>query len=121
MRRAARTVDGCEPTPPAARLPCVKPLTAASALVAILVLAGCAEPNSATEPSTSSPSSPATPFPPAAVATTTSGPALTGFGATLARWKAVHTLDVSEPARNAYLPRVVGDADDTDTWQVVMA
>jgi hypothetical protein len=29
-------------------------------------------------------------------------------------------LDVSVPARNAYLPRVVGDADGTDTWQVVM-
>lgn len=57
----------------------------------------------------------------AAVAATTSGPALTGFGVTLAQWKAAHTLDVSVPARNAYLPRVVGDADGSDTWQVVMA
>ena len=28
---------------------------------------------------------------------------------------------MSVPARNAYLPRVVGDADGSDTWQVVMA
>jgi hypothetical protein len=30
-------------------------------------------------------------------------------------------LDVSVPARNAYLPHVVGDPDGSDTWQVVMA
>jgi hypothetical protein len=49
-----------------------------------------------------------------------SGPALTGFGATLAQWNAAHKLDLSVPARNAYLPRVTGpDADDSDTWQVV--
>jgi hypothetical protein len=28
---------------------------------------------------------------------------------------------VSVPARNAYLPRVTGDTDGSDTWQVVMA
>lgn len=45
---------------------------------------------------------------------------MTGFGATLAQWKAVHTLAVSVPARNAYLPRVVGDTGGSNTWQVVM-
>jgi len=98
----------------------VKPLTAASALAAILVLAGCAGANPAAEPSASPPSNPAAPSSPAAVAATTSGPVLTGFGATLAQWKAAHTLDTSVPARNAYLPRVVGDADGSDTWQVVI-
>ncbi len=97
----------------------MKPLTAASALAAVLVLAGCAGANPSAEPSASPPSSSAAPSP-AAVAATTSGPALTGFGATLAQWKAAHTLDTSVPARNAYLPRVVGDADGSDTWQVVM-
>jgi hypothetical protein len=98
----------------------VKPLTTASTLAAVLVLAGCAGANPAAEPSASSPSSPVVPSSPALVAPTTAGPALTGFGATLAQWKAAHTLDVSVPARNAYLPRVVGDADGSDTWQVVM-
>ena len=50
----------------------------------------------------------------AAVATTP-GPAVTGFGATLAQWKAAHRLDVSVPARSAYLPHLDGE----DTWQVV--
>ena len=45
----------------------------------------------------------------------TPGPALTGFGATLAQWKAAHRLDVSVPARSAYLPHLDGE----DTWQVV--
>ncbi len=103
------------------RLPSVKPLTAASTLAAVLVLAGCARVNSAAGPSVSPSSSPAISPSPAAVAATASGPALTGFGATLTQWKAAHTLDMSVPARNAYLPRVVGDADGSDTWQVVMA
>jgi hypothetical protein len=98
----------------------VKPLTAASTLAAVLVLAGCAGANPAAERSASPPSSPAASSSPATVAATTSGPALTGFGATLAQWKAAHTLDVSVPARNAYLPRVIGDPDGSDTWQVVM-
>ena len=52
---------------------------------------------------------------------TTARPAPTGFGATMAQWKAAHTLDMSVPARDAYLPRVAGDPDDSDTWQVVTA
>ena len=44
---------------------------------------------------------------------------MTGFGAALTQWKAAHTLDVSVPARNAYLPRVAGSSDGADTWQVV--
>jgi hypothetical protein len=98
----------------------VKPLTAASVLAAVLMLAGCKGANPAAEPSASPPSSSAASHSPAAVAATTSEPALTGFGATLALWKATHKLDLSVPARNAYLPRVVGDADGSDTWQVVM-
>ena len=98
----------------------MKPLTTVSTVAAVLVLAGCAGADPAAEPSVSPPSSPAASSSPAAVAATTSGPVLTGFGATLAQWKAAHTLDVSVPARNAYLPRVVGDADGSDTWQVVM-
>ncbi len=46
------------------------------------------------------------------------GPALEGFGATLAQWKAAHTLDLSVPERNTYLPRVAGSGGE-DTWQVV--
>jgi hypothetical protein len=96
----------------------VNTLTAASSLVAVLVIAGCAGANSAVEPNVSPPSNPATSPSPVAVAATTSGPALTGFGATLAQWKAAHTLDLSVPARNAYLPRVAGSGSE-DTWQVV--
>ena len=114
--RAERIVGCCEPASLAARLASVKTSTAASALGAVFVLAGCAGANSAVEPSASPPSSPATS--PAAVAATTSGPALTGFGATLAQWQAAHTLDLSVPARNAYLPRVAGSGGE-DTWQVV--
>ena len=99
----------------------MKPLTVASALVAVLVLVGCARANPAAKPSVSPPSSPAAPSFPATAAATTSGPALTEFGATLPQWKATHVLDVSVPARNAYLPHVVGDPDGSDTWQVVMA
>ena len=113
---AGRIVGCCKPASLAARLASVKTLTAASALGAVLVLAGCAGANSAVEPSASPPSSPATS--PAAVAATTSGPALTGFGATLTQWQAAHTLDLSVPARNAYLPRVPGSGGE-DTWQVV--
>ena len=98
----------------------MKPLTAASTLAAVLVLAGCAGVNPAAKPSVSPPSSPAASPSPAVAAATTSGPALTGFGATLVHWKAAHTLDLSVPARNAYLPRVISDADGSDTWQVVM-
>jgi hypothetical protein len=36
----------------------------------------------------------------------------------LAQWKAAHTLDVSVPDRNAYLPHVA-DSGGEDTWQVV--
>jgi len=111
----------CELLVAAARLLSVKPSTAVSALVAILVLAGCAGGSPAAGSSASSSTSLATPSSPAAVAATTPGPALTGFGATLAQWNAAHTLDASVPAGNAYLPRVVGDTDGTDTWQVVMA
>lgn len=50
----------------------------------------------------------------------TSGATLRGFGATLAQWKAAHTLDPSVPARNAYLPQVA-DSGGEDTWQVVVA
>jgi hypothetical protein len=46
--------------------------------------------------------------------------ALRGFGATLAQWKAAHTLDLSVPARDAYLPRVA-DSGGEDVWQVVSA
>jgi hypothetical protein len=99
--------------------PSVKPLTAGSALAAVLVLAGCAAANPAAGPSTSRPPSPAASSSPAAAAAATARPALTGFGATLAQWKTAHTLDVKVPARNAYLPRVAGDTDGTDTWQVV--
>jgi len=52
---------------------------------------------------------------PAAASAATSGPALTGFGATVAQWKAAHRLDRSVPARDAYRPQVGGE----DTWQVV--
>lgn len=38
----------------------------------------------------------------------------------MAQWKAAHTLDLSVPARNAYLPHVAGSADGSDTWEVVM-
>lgn len=99
----------------------MKPLTAVSILAPVLVLAGCARATPAAEPTATPPPSSATSSSPAAVAATTSGPALTGFGATLAEWNAAHTLDVSVPARNAYLPRVTGDTDGSDTWQVVMA
>ena len=51
---------------------------------------------------------------------TTSGPTLTGFGATLAQWKNAHTLDLSVADRNAYLPQVAGSGGE-DTWQVVTA
>ena len=79
--RAGRIVGCCKPASLAARLASVKTLTAASALGAVLVLAGCAGANSAVEPSASPPSSSATSPSPAAVAATTSGSALTGFGA----------------------------------------
>jgi hypothetical protein len=114
---AERIVGCCEPASLATRLAFVNTLTAASAL-AVLILAGCAGANSAAQPSASPPSSPATSPSPAAVAATTSGPTLTGFGATLAQWKTAHTLDLSVSARNAYLPRVAG-SDGEDTWQVV--
>src|ERR1700722_7899668 len=121
MWHTARTVGGCELTPSTVRLPSVKLLTVASTLAAVLVLAGCAGGNPAAEPSASPSSSPAAPASPAAVTATTSGPALTGFGATLTQWKTAHTLDTSVSAHNAYLPRVSGDPDRSDTWQVVMA
>jgi hypothetical protein len=54
----------------------------------------------------------------ASPAAATSGPALTGFGATVAQWKGAHKLDATVPAENAYLPRLPGP-DGTDTWQVV--
>ena len=98
----------------------MKPLTAISTLAAVLVLAGCAGANPAGEQSAFPPSSQVGSSSPAAAAATTSAPTLTGFGATLAQWKAAHTLDMSVPARDAYLPRVVGDADGSDTWQAVM-
>ena len=122
---------------------CVKFLTAASTLAAVLALTSCAGVNPTAESSASPPVSPAassssaavgtksgpnaSPLPspaaspPRAAARTSSGPALTGFGATLAQWKAVHALDVSVPARTAYLPRVAGSADGEDTWQLVTA
>ena len=99
----------------------MKSLIMASTLAAALLLAGCARANPVAEPSVSPPASLAVSSSPAAAAATKSRPALTGFGATLAQWKAAHTLDMSVPARNAYLPRVVGDADGSDTWQIVMA
>lgn len=99
----------------------MKPLTAASTLAAILMFTGCAGAKPATEPSAPPLSSSAASSSPTTVAATTSGPALTGFGATSAQWKSAHTLDPSVPARNAYLPRVTGDPDGSDTWQVVMA
>src|ERR1035441_10385724 len=52
-----------------------------------------------------------------ALATTTTaaapGPALTGFGATLAQWKAAHRLDVSVPARQPNLPHRHRHGEDT--------
>lgn len=46
----------------------------------------------------------------------TTRPALTGFGATLAQWNRAHTVDPSVPVKNsAYLPRLPGP-DGTDTW-----
>ena len=98
--------------------------TAATALMAIVALTGCKGVNPAAEPSASAPTSPAVSpsraAPPSpAVVRTPSGSALTGFGATSIQWKAAHTLDVSVPARNAYLPRVAGSADGEDTWQLV--
>jgi hypothetical protein len=56
--------------------------------------------------------------PAAATRTTTaptSGITLTGFGATVAQWRAAHKLDGSVPADNAYLPHI----DREDTWQLV--
>jgi hypothetical protein len=79
-----------------------------SALIVIAGIAGCHS------KATTAASSPATSGPAAAAATPR--PAQTGFGATLAQWKAAHRLDVSVPARNAYLPHLDGE----DTWQVVM-
>lgn len=55
-----------------------------------------------------------------AQACATSGPTLRGFGATLVQWNAAHTLDLSVPARNSYLPHVAGSGGE-DTWQVVTA
>jgi hypothetical protein len=117
----APVLTECEPTPRAARLLSVKALTAFIALAAVLMLAGCARASPAAEPTASSPTSLAAASSPAAVAAATARPALTGFGATLAQWNAVHNLDMSVPARNAYVPRVAGDAGGSDTWQVVMA
>jgi hypothetical protein len=97
--------------------PSVKPLTVTSALAAVLVLAGCAGVDPSAGPSASPPSSPAASSSLAATKTT-SGPTLTGFGATLAQWNDAHKLDVSVPARNAYLPPVDGSGGE-DTWQVV--
>jgi hypothetical protein len=62
----ARVVDGYELTLRAARLLSVKPLTAASALAAVLVLAGCVGANLAAESSASPPSRPAAASSPAA-------------------------------------------------------
>jgi hypothetical protein len=78
-----------------------------SALIIIAGIAGCHS-KATTAASSSAASAPA-------AAATTSGEPLTGFGATLAQWKATHRLDVSVPARNAYLPHLDGE----DTWQVV--
>jgi hypothetical protein len=135
---ATLRVQACELARPAARLRSVKILTAAGPLAAVLVLAACASASPAAEPSgappsdppaasspsspaaaASSPSSPAAASAPAAAAAATTAPALTGFGATLAQWNAAHQLDTSVPAGGAYLPRVPGDPDGSDTWQVV--
>ena len=70
---------------------------------------------SATTPGTSAAPSGSATAPATATTAAAPGPALTGLGATLAQWKAAHRLDVSVPARNAYLPRLDGE----DTWQVV--
>jgi hypothetical protein len=42
---------------------------------------------------------------------------MTGFGATLAHWQAAHKLDGTVPARNAYLPHISGNGQDT--WEIV--
>lgn len=85
-------------------------LWSVAGLFALTVIAGIAGSHSKATTAASSRAASA----PAAVATTP-GPAVTGFGATLAQWKAAHRLDVSVPARNAYLPHLDGE----DTWQVV--
>src|ERR1039457_5854967 len=74
---------------------------------------------SATTPGTSAAPSGSATAPATATTAAAPGPALTGLGATLAQWKAAHRLDVSVPARNAYLQHVDGSGEDT--WQVVMA
>jgi hypothetical protein len=95
-------------------------IVAAFGAVAVIgAVSGCSGTGSksaATPGTSAAPSGSATAL---ATATTAAapGPALTGFGATLAQWKAAHRLDVSVPARNAYLPHVDGSGEDT--WQVV--
>ena len=104
--------------PYAARMGISLQIVAAFGAVAVIgAVSGCsgnASKSAAPPGKSAAPSGSAT-----ALATTTTaaapGPALTGFGATLAKWKAAHRLDVSVPARNAYLPRLDGE----DTWQVV--
>ena len=81
------------------------PALVATAAVAGM-LAGCST-------ATTAPAAPST-----AITPTAPGPALTGFGATLAQWQAAHKLDRSVPARNAYLPHTDGNGEDT--WQIVM-
>jgi hypothetical protein len=74
-------------------------------------------PGNASEPA--APSNTVTAPATAAAPKTTPGRTLTGFGATIAQWKAAHKLDASVPARNAYLPHVDGSGEDT--WQIVTA
>ncbi len=103
------------------------PVQAVFGIAAIIgAVSGCSgnASKSATTPSSSATALPTPKTTPTAraVATPTttatmSGQRLTGFGATLAQWKAAHTLDVSVRARNAYLPHLDGE----DTWQVVAA
>jgi hypothetical protein len=76
--------------------------------VTVALLAGC---GTAAAPAASHTTVPAA----AKTGATTPGPALTGFGATLAQWRAGHRLDTADPARNAYLPHLDGE----DTWQLV--
>jgi hypothetical protein len=106
--------------PYAAQMDVPVQVVAVAGVAAIIgAVAGCSG-NASKSPAPSSksaaPSSSAS-----ALATTTTpaaapGPALTGLGATVAQWNAAHTLDVSVPAGNAYLPRVDGNED---TWQLV--
>jgi hypothetical protein len=94
-----------------------KVLTGLTAFAALTVFVGIA---SAVGGSPSKPAAKTATAPRPITSATASGLTLTGFGATLTQWKAAHRLDLSVPARDAYLPRVAGDADGSDTWQAVM-